>query len=391
MVDIPRIITLDPTGAAGRTLRSTLVLLDVSCTHVDVPTAAQAMNELNAGAALLIAAYALDYDTGPVIADAVCASRPEVGVIVLSNEDDPQHEAEAYDSDAPYVVMRRPFDPTAFIRAVEAAIDGRRVRDAIRKPTSASVTAGVTEMAGPVPPVDLRGVAAVLDQLRVDVGAISVLLATRTGELLVERGLSDSLRKEVLVQILAPSLMTGREVKEFVGGQLSTLQFYDGEEYDLFVLSAGLHHFICIVYDGQSGQRSFGSVNRFGRRAAEDVIAIIGAGAFIWETVRTSAEPAVRRTMHIKPIKLDDPMEMPLAKAEIIDNSPVVEAQPQESLSLEPIEDLDLDMLFGDADLPTDGDDDLFDLDSLGDVAQQPSQGKGKLSWDQAKEIGLIP
>jgi hypothetical protein len=172
---------------------------------------------------------------------------------------------------------------------------------------------------------------------------------------------------------------------------LSSLQFFDGEEYDVFVLSAGLHHFICIVYDGQGGQRNFGAVNRFGRRATEDVIAIIGAGAFIWEPARTSAEPAIRRTMHVKPIKLDDPFEMPLAKAEIIDSTPTPD-EPAEALLLAPIEDLDLDALFGDSSLSDGGEDTgLFDLDSLGDLTQQPSQGKGKLSWDQAKEIGLIP
>jgi len=386
MVDIPRIITLDPTGTVGRALRSALVLLDISCTHVDVPTAAQAMSELNNGAELLIAAYALDYDTGPVIASAVCASRPGVGVIVLSNEDDPEDEAEFAESDAPYVVMRRPINPAAFIRAIEAAMDGNSVRDAVSKPAAAAVVAA--EAAGAVPPVDVKSAGAVLERLQVDVGARSVLLATRTAQLLVERGLSGSLNKQQIIETLAPSLSTGRGVKDVLGGQLSSLQFFNGEEYDVFVLSAGLHHFICIVYDGQGGQRNFGSVNRFGRRATEDVIAIIGAGAFIWEVPRVSVEPTIRRTMHVKSIKLDEPFEMPLARAEIVDNSPSPDESDHAQM-LDPIDNLDLDALFGDM---SGGDDNgLFDFDRLNDVAQQPSQGKGKLSWDQAKEIGLIP
>ncbi len=388
MVDIPRIITLDPPGAAGRALRSALVLLDVSCTHVDVPTASQAMMELNSGAGLLIAAYALDYDTGPVIAEAVCASRSGVEVIVLAEEDDPEHEAEALDSSTPYVVLRRPFDPAAFIRALEAAIEGRSVREAIQKPVSAGAGV-VAETAGLVPPLDVVAAGKVLERLQSDVGAFSIILATRTGELVAERGMPNSLNKSALIHALAPSLATGRGVKDVVGGQLSSLQFYDGEEYDVFVLTAGLHHFICIVYDGESGQRNFGAVNRFGRKAAEDIIALIGAGAFIWETVRATAEPTVRRTMHIKPIKLDDPLEIPLAKAEIepeANEQPLLNEQP----ALEPISDLDLDALFGD-DSAVAASDDLFDLDSLGELTQQPSQGKGKLSWDQAKEIGLIP
>lgn len=386
MVDIPRIITLDPTGATGRALRSVLVLLDISCTHVDVPTAAQAMSELNGGASLLICAYALDFDTGPVIASAVYASRPGVEVIVLSNEDDPDDEAEAAESDTAFVVMRRPLRPELFIRAIEAAIEGRSVREAIRRPTT-SASSSATETASPVPSLDVKAAGAVLERLQVDVGARSVLLATRTGELLVERGLSGSLNKDQLIAALSPSLTTGRGVKDVLGGQLSSLQFFDGEEYDVFVLSAGLHHFICIVYDGQGGQRNFGAVNRFGRRATEDVIAIIGAGAFIWEPARTTAEPAIRRTMHVKPIKIEEQFEMPLAKAEIIDTTPAPDVVDETPL-LAPIENLDLDALFGDVGGEDSG---LFDLDSLSDLTQQPSQGKGKLSWDQAKEIGLIP
>lgn len=386
MVDIPRIITLDPTGSVGRALRSALVLLDISCTHVDVPTAAQAMLELNGGAVLLIAAYALDFDTGPAIASAVYASRPGVEVIVLSNEDDPEDEAEALDSNTAFIVMRRPLQPDLFIRAIEAAMDGRSVREAIQRPTAASAVVA-SEAASAVPPVDVKAAGAVLERLQVDVGARSVLLATRTADLLVERGLSGSLNQKQLVGSLAPSLTTGRGVKDVLGGQLSSLQFFDGEEYDVFVLSAGLHHFICIVYDGQGGQRNFGAVNRFGRRATEDVIAIIGAGAFIWEPARTTAEPAIRRTMHVKPIKLDEQFEMPLAKAEIIDSTPSPD-EPEEAPLLAPIENLDLDALFGD---DAGEDSGLFDLDSLSDLTQQPSQGKGKLSWDQAKEIGLIP
>jgi DNA-binding NarL/FixJ family response regulator len=386
MVDIPRIITLDPTGAAGRALRSALVLLDVSCTHVDVPSVGQAMLELNAEASLLIAAYALDYDNGPMIAAAVSASRPEVGVIVLADEDDPTHEAEAPESGAAFVVLRRPFDPTAFIRAIEAAMEGRSVREAIQRPAQGAAV--VTESAGLVPPVDAAAVGRVLERLQSDVGAMAIFLTTRTGQLVTERGMPTStLKKDQLINTLAPTLAIGRGMKDVVGGQLSSLQFYDGDEYDVFVLTAGLHHLICIVYDGDAGQRNFGAVNRFGRKAAEDVIALIGAGAFIWETVRTVAEPAVRRTMHIKPVKLDEPLEIPLARA-VIDESAQPQAAPEEP-ALEPIEDLDLDVLFGN-DLEPQFDD-LFDPDALGTLAQQPSQGKGKLSWDQAKEIGLLP
>jgi hypothetical protein len=184
----------------------------------------------------------------------------------------------------------------------------------------------------------------------------------------------------------------GRDVKEVVGGQLSSIQFFDGESFDVFVLSVGLHHFLCIVYDGNGGARQFGSVNRFGRRAAEDVIALVGANAFIWQSPHPVEHVSPSRsTTRVKAVKVEkpaeEPLEMPIARAELSDErtAPFIDTAP----SLEPIQDLDLDALFG-SDLSGDDAGGLFDMDVLEDLGRAAQQGKGKLDWDQAKEIGLI-
>ncbi|MBL8156637.1 MAG: hypothetical protein JNM70_20840, partial [Anaerolineae bacterium] len=72
-----------------------------------------------------------------------------------------------------------------------------------------------------------------------------------------------------------------------VGGQPQTIHFYDGDDKDVFVLSVGLHHFLCIIYDGQMGSRQFGSVTRIGRKAAQDLIALLGASAFMIDRQQT--------------------------------------------------------------------------------------------------------
>ena len=109
---------------------------------------------------------------------------------------------------------------------------------------------------------------------------MAIVLASRAGEILLERGAVGYLDREQLTSALLPTVKTTVDMGQLVGGQPSALHFYDGDRYDVFVLSVGFHHFMCLVFDGQIGSRQFGAVNRFGRRAAEDLIALLGMSAF---------------------------------------------------------------------------------------------------------------
>jgi hypothetical protein len=373
-------------GAVARTVRGALELMDASVIQVDVPTSAHAVAELSYGARMFVTAYTLDEGNGYELALSVLQQYPDIAILIIADEDSPESDAEDITSELPYVVLRRPLDGISLMRMIEAAIQGRKLRISLTQTNAAMIAVTESELV-PVPTLDLAHASRILDQMLVDVGAMEVVLASRVGELLVERGAAGTLNRERLVNMLAPSMNTGRDVRDLVGGQLSTIQFYDGEAFDIFVLSVGLHHFILVVYDGQGGARMFGAVNRFGRRAAEDVIALIGAGAFIWESPMSEPDGAQRSTKRMKPVRLDVPVELELAKAEI-EPSPAVN-EPLDA-AVEPLGDLDFDRLFG-GDNPTEGDlDDLFAPDALKDLNAE-QQRKGKLSWDQAKEIGLIP
>src|SRR5690606_10708769 len=102
-------------------------------------------------------------------------------------------------------------------------------------------------------------------------------------KVLLERGNVGVINREKLANVMIPAVLTNIEAREVLGGQTSAIQFFDGENHDVFVLTVGLHHFLCVIFDGQQGSRQFGAVTRFGRRAAEDLIALIGAGAFFIE------------------------------------------------------------------------------------------------------------
>jgi hypothetical protein len=226
----------------------------------------------------------------------------------------------------------------------------------------------------------------IIDRLLVDLGAMAILLATRTGEVLLERGAVGYLNREKLANSLTPAALSGIEVKDLVGGQISTIQFFDGDDFDVFMLSVGLHHFICAVFDGQIGARQFGGVTRFGRRAVEDLIALIGANAFIVQPpVRTEERKPATKARVQKAAEVGE--EAPLEPTRFAIDAPPAEP---EQLVLEPLQvaDDELAALFGGGgDLAVS--EDLFDLDSLEN--ELSGQGaKGKLDWDQAMEIGLL-
>lgn len=380
-----RIVTLDPTGSAGVIVRGALEMLDLMPVVIEAPTEAAALAELERGATLLVLSDDIAGESGLDIAFRISADWRDLPVVVIAEQ-----ETEAPE-EQPYLLLRRSADAVQILKAIQAALTEKDLRAAIRK--TGAIPMMMEPEGGLVPNLDLENARRILDNLLIDVGALACLLATRTGALILERGALSGLEREELVALLAPTMKTGREVKDLVGGQLSTIQFLDGEAFDIFVLSVGLHHFLCVVYDGNSGSRQFGAVNRFGRRAAEDIIALIGANAFIW----TPAHPVYdespsRATLRVKAVKVDkqeEPLELHLEKAELIEMPSV--AEPEPPVVMEPIADLDLDVLF--ADMPeaeAANADELFDLDVLEDLSKASQQNKGKLDWDQAKEIGLI-
>jgi len=124
---------------------------------------------------------------------------------------------------------------------------------------------------------------------------MAIILATRTGEVLLEDGAPGYLNREQLTNALMPMVTTTIEMSNLVGGQAQSIQFYDGDDKDVFVFSVGLHHYLCVVFDGQAGSRQFGVVNSYGRRAVQDLIALLGTSAFViqkQEVTQPVEEPA---------------------------------------------------------------------------------------------------
>jgi hypothetical protein len=385
MVALPRVITVDPSGTVGHIVRSAVDLLDLSVIQVDVPGGPEALEEMNSKINLVVTAFEVDDDMrGFEFALRIKQVSQDIAVIVLGDVDDPDELDEETALDSPFLYLSRPVDIHRLMRALVAGMEGH---EAMMNALTAGSSAGAVEVMdmGPVPNLDIKAAQTIIDSLLTELGAMAIILATRTGEALLERGAVGYIDREQLTQSMLPIMTANIGVKDLVGGQVTTVQLYDGDDYDIFVLSIGLHHFMCVMFDGQMGSRQFGLVNRFGRRAVEDLIALLGASAFMLQPQPRKEEVRARKAAKKQTVEDEEPIH--LAPAEI--ESPAEKPEPAPVIQkMEPIEDLNLDALFSD-DLSLD--EDIFDPDKLEEIAREGAQqGKGAVDWDQAQQLGIL-
>jgi len=418
MIPLPRIMTVDPSGRAARLVRAAVDLLHRRAMLLDVPSSLDALDE-TARTSLDVVVVALTLDEsmhGVDFALRVKQARPETSIILITDESDADSLDAQSRTDLPFLIVKHPDDAELFLRAVMAGLDGRDVLTAQFEQNSRGKD---KHEIGKVPPIDVKAATRFVDQVLQDVGAMAVVLSNRAGEVLLERGAVGYIDREQLTGALLPSVMTTFEMTKLVGGKASALSYYDGDRYDIYVLSVGLHHMLTVVFESNNAARGqLGAVSRFGRRAADDLIALIGASAYMVEVEREA-----RATMEMKraaaiaaesPASHEAPPQERRSRKKTIETPAVIEPPPRgnteplilrsdeieqitlpepEGLRLEPIADLDLNKL--DPDLLNGFDlsaaDDLFDMDKLAELANETRRERGPLTYDEARELGIIP
>jgi len=396
MAPLPRIMTIDPAGGVAKQVRAAIDLMDRIVIQIDIPNADEALQELQRAACNVVVAnwHCGENLVGWELAGEIKRLSPETAVIVLGD-----YSAPAFDDDddmlssSPFVYLRRPFEVETFLRALRAALEGGDVFAAL-KPVQPVQIAAPDEDFGPVPDLNLNRAADLLDVLQRELNSLAILLMTREGNVLLEHGAQADVNLMQLAHTLAPAIISNLRLKHVVGGNATTLQFYDGEEYDVFVVSVGLHHFLCILFDGERGARQLGIVSRYGRRTAEDLIALMGAQAWMLMRPVVVEEPPqqARTEMPARAawsgVERTEP-DVDLEPAELLDldEPPAQPVQPEETVPMAAIPDLDVDRLFA---VDVDEGADLFDdIDALAQIARD-EQRSDALSMDQATELGLI-
>ena len=400
MASLPRILTVDPTGRIPQQVRGAIDLMDRLIIQIDVPDGKQALEELKTTSVTAVISSWVTGDQMPgwALAASIKKLSPDTPIIILADVSDTELDEEMRNA-SPFVYLRRPFDIEQFFRVLTAALEGDDVFAALKPPVTAN--APVAQVAyNAVPSVNEERARGILQKMLTDLNAMGVLLCSRDGVPVLELGVI-GLDRDSTAQNLVKAVMANIDIREMIGGNAATLQFYDGEDYDVYVLSAGYHYFTVLVFKGQDGARQLGNVRLVGRRAAEDLVALMGMEAWLLRAVETETKtPATPRRSEVlqsvaaaaaRVVEPEPAVE--LARAELATKDKTAEHQAVEVAPLMDAiadEDFNLDDIFGSNPIP-ELEGDLFSLENLEELANADNGKRGTFDWNTAVGNGLIP
>jgi CheY-like chemotaxis protein len=393
MPSLPRIITVDPTGNVARIVRAAIDLAEYTCRQIDVPTGAEAIEELQIGGSLMITALRLSDMNAFELMETARVANPRTAFIIVADEGETPIDLEDQRAGG-YLYLQRPVDVNIFTGVLFAGMRGTDIFEALKKQPAA---AEVKEEMGPVPLIDIAAATKIIDDLMRDIGARSILLIGRDGSILLERGSVNYLKHDPFLHALLPTIRANIDMREIVGGDASMLQFYDGDQRDVYTISVGLHHTVAIVYDGENGSRQFGSVNSFGRRAVQKLIDLLGAEAFFIRRVQVQPEDdqMLRRRMTTSVPTVEVPVEeeeVEIARGDLF-TSQAESAEDSKRVQLEAIADFDPALFDSLANFDESAADDLFNFDQMGQMANENQRMfTNTPTFDQssARDMGII-
>jgi hypothetical protein len=382
MSSAPRIVVVDASHDVARIVYGALTLLNRQHILVEVPTAEDALEEVTRSPiALVVTAHKIPGSMhGIELATRIIHESLGTPVIVLAEEGDPLPDDPAL-KDVPFQYFMRPV-AEPFLRGLRIALDGEAAIAVEQVETQA-----VSEL-GSVPSINIKELRNIVLSLMRDVGAMGVILADRTGRVLVDEGATGYVDREKLAIILGPSFARSADISPLIGGNAWTMQYYDGERLDVFGLALGIHYFMCLIFEG-SNRGAFGAVTMFGRRAADQMIDMIGAIAY---KTKEPAEPELPPQPKAKPSKEKE-------KREVVAEAPPAHkpAAPKKEELFEAAAsqtgeagDLDVDALFGqsiDEGLAAS----MFDPEKLGDLAEALESDEDEhVGYDEAIDMGIL-
>ena len=393
MAYLPRIIVVDSQHQLGQTMRAILSLVNRPAVVIEAPSGEAALLEMRrAPADMLVCASRLSSMSGFEVATRACEMRPGLNAIVIADAGEiPAHASRAQ---TPFTVLVRPLTADQLTRALLGGL-GIQVHEPAPPPPSPASDLG------PVPTVDLEELRGIMSALLTDVGAMAIVLIDREGRLLLEHGAVGYLDREELTRVLAPSFAVMGHVGGVVGGDPWGIYFWDGERFDIYGLSLGLHHFVCLVFEGSAGQRALGSVMLYGRRAVEEMLKVVGAVAF-----QTAISPSPRarerrpaageRARAATPEKARAPSAPPAPRTPSpapppSTSPPAAEAEPEApALPVSKVDAAAIEQALGQL---QNVDADAFWDVALQDGARQPPDAASgdALTFEEALQMGLVP
>ncbi len=380
MASIPRIMVVDPTKRLGDIVRAALAMLDRRHIMVEIPTANEALDEVfRSEIDLAVTAYMLDESmNGIEWAERAIREQAGAPIIVAAAPTDTKPDPNKL-KQAPFqYIVYTSGEP--FLRAVRIGLDGEEV-------VAAEEGMGQAHLdLGPIPRLDEDAARAILMGTIRDLGAIGGLISDRAGRIVVDEGATSYIDKTMVTTMLGPSFAQSVKIAPLVGGSGWTLKYFEGERYLLFALALGYHYFAVFLVDADD-KFAFGNITRSGRRDINKIIDLLGEQAWVYETAPSST--AETEIAVAEPVAEDSAVEAPAPAAEAASTpDPEELAAKLFATPLEPIDDLDVDALFGQQ-ADENAFEDIFADDAL-TASADLLDDDDSVSYEEAQNMGLL-
>lgn len=379
MASIPRIMVVDTSNRLGDLVRAAMAMLDRRYIMVEIPTPQEALDEVfRTEIDLAVTAYMLDGTmSGTEWAERAIREQAGAQIIVAASDNDPKLE--------PAKLKTMPFQYIAytagehFLRAIRIGLDGQEVVEAEEGQSAVALDLG------PIPTLDIDHARGVLLEAIREIGAIGGLISDRAGRIVVDEGATGYIDKTQMTALFGPTFAQAVKVAPQVGGNGWSLKYYEGDRYNLFTLAAGYHYFMLFLVES-SDKLAFGAVTRYGRQGAKRIIDILGDKAWAYADIQAVATEMAAPIEAVVVATMPEVIPPRVVEQPITDTAELASKLFEEKL--EPIADLDLDALFGQAqDDAAFGD--LFSEEALtGDDLLLTDDNT--VSYEEAQDMGLL-
>jgi DNA-binding response OmpR family regulator len=367
MAEVKRILVVDD---HFRILDSVRELLEESSSAyevIGVPSAEEGILEISRESVdLLITDVYLPGMSGGELIVRANNLWPDLPIIVITGHAEKMGAAEAEEAGIVHY-FKKPLDPGAFLAAVRSVVADE----------DAGQNTIITDDQHDSGTDRAREIQICMENLRDDIDAREIFLATRDGEVLYATGGFESALSNLAESMATKIRATLQLAMELGSDSPTTLQYISGSQFELFFTNAGVDHFLAILYYAQFRKRKIDPVWLRTQKAIDRLLFILLGEKAHPHSVEPSVQP--------ESIPAHD-----LTDTASFDTPDGAEDVEEQSIPTATVPDHLITMATELPDVDEAVDLDAFWDEAVADALDEDGRSSG-LTYDEARKMGLIP
>lgn len=396
MADVKKILVVDDHFEMLEFLRSMLELSSQDYEVLAVPSAEEGMLELRRGNFdLLITDVRLPGMSGFDLVRRTKRLGLELPVIMITAYSTAEGRKEAEELGV-YQYFQKPLETDDVLTAVNKVLHGEEAELPPPKQVAVEKLDVTAELSNR------------LESLRVDTGALQLVLAVISGQVVHSVGGGLRVDQHKLATIIARNINDSYLLADEIGSKTPfTLQYHAGRRLELYCANVGRHYFLTLYFDANARRGRIGTIWVFTQRAIKDLAELLPEPKIVdgeqivvqpmsLPTATTAQPPVPDDASGLAPEPEEEDFELVPAE-NLPTNIKIIENVAEE----EPVEEnfLDIDpselaaLLASDGDTPSDGslDLDAFWDDALTETGEESEAQNQGMTLEEAMNKGLIP